>query len=297
MKSTPSWAHRMYLRLFRGKAYWHQRFYPPDIQVVQSSGRVWFERQGTVLLEAYPVEYLQGKFKGRCNILLAGPSARTIEDTSLLSRHALMCVSGSPQILGEPLPRMTFYHVNDATYLRDRLDNFLEYAAHAEWTIIDYRIAFEMLRLAPDCLPDTKFVVFDNWAYPLYLPLGAIQRVAAPPRNGQVYCSTDLRMGLATGGTVAYTGGQLAWHFGFDSAYYYGLDLTNTGHAYNDPNPRRQALDKAYTDVIEPAFELLARESSKTGFKLYNCNPNSRLPDRVMPYLDTNDSLTLEPNI
>jgi hypothetical protein len=69
------------------------------------------------------------------------------------------------------------------------------------------------------------------------------------------------------------------------------MDLTNSGHAYDDKNPRIQALDKAYEDFILPGFTLLAREAEATGFKFYNCNPESRLPNAIFQHLNTQASL------
>lgn len=291
MSSALNSAHRTYLRIAGGKSRWHQRYYRPSVNVLRSGSKLIFEENGFVL-EAFPLEVFGQKFSGRLNILLAGPSAKAIEDKSLLLKHPLMCVSGSPQLLGENTPNFDIYHVNDATYVKDRLESFLDFSDLAEWTVIDYRIMFELLRLAPERLSkNTKFVVFDNWAYPFHLPLGKIQELAKPPESQGIYCSNDLSLGLAVAGTVAYTGGQIAWLSGFDSAYYYGMDLTNSGHAYDEKTPRIQALDKAYTNFIEPGFELLGREAKATGFQFFNCNPNSRLPNSVIQHIDTRQSL------
>jgi hypothetical protein len=291
MSSALNFTHRTCLRIAGGKPRWHQRFYRPSVNVVRSATKLVFEEDGFVF-EAYPLEVLHQQFSGRLNILLAGPSAKALEDKSLLLKHPLMCVSGSPQLLGEETPPIAIYHVNDATFIRDRLELFLKFSNAAEWTVIDYRVMFELLKVAPERLSrKTKFVVFDNWAYPLHLPLGEIQKLMQPPENLGIYCSNDLSLGLATAGTVAYTGGQVAWLSGFESAYYYGMDLTNSGHAYDDKNPRIQALDKAYEDFILPGFTLLAREAEATGFKFYNCNPESRLPNAIFQHLNTQASL------
>jgi len=196
-------AHRIYLRVAGGKLRWHQRFFRPSVSLVKTSNEIWFE-EGDVLVKAYAAEKLAGYFSGRCNILLAGPSAKAIEDVRLLGEHSLMCVSGSPKILGDHLDLIDIYHVNDVTYMVDRLDDFIKFASHAQWTVIDYRGMYELIRLVGKNLPDTQFVIFDNWAYPHGVPLGDIQRLANPPRHKKVYCSRDLSMGLANAGTVAW---------------------------------------------------------------------------------------------
>jgi len=290
MSQFINFAHRTYLRTAGGRDRWHLRHYRPSVTVVKSKSRIWFEENG-VQVEAYPVEYLAQKWNGRCNLVLSGPSVRELSDIGQLAEDSLMCVNGSPQLFGNDIPPMLIYHANDSTYIENRIELFLKYAALAEWTLIDYRGMFKLLELAGDRLPSTRWVVFDNWGYPFRVPLGEIQRLTKPSQNGKVFCSDDLSLGLGNAGTVAYTGAQFAWLTGFDSLYFYGLDLTDSGRAYQEGDPLSQMLDKAYEHTILPGFELLARESSKTGFKMFNCNPSSRLPASVIQVISAEDSL------
>jgi hypothetical protein len=186
---------------------------------------------------------------------------------------------------------MRIYHVNDSSYLRGSLDKFLRFAAHAEFTIMDFRAMYELLRLASDRMPDTRIVVYDSWNLPLRLPVGKIQQLASPPNHRGVYWSNDPQLGLAPGGTVAYTAAQIAWHAGYSSLYMYGLDLTNSGRFYHEEKPQPQMLEKAYSDVILPAFELMVRETAGR-FEVFNCNPDSRLPAEIIPKLTAEASLS-----
>jgi hypothetical protein len=211
----------------------------------------------------------------------------------MLAESDLICVNGSPSLFGSSIPDMRIYHVNDATFIRSDIDRFLGFSEKAEFTVIDYRAIYELLRLAPAQLNNgTNWVVYDSWGYPLSNALGDIPRLAKVPERRGVYLSNNLQLGLAVGGTVAYTAAQVAWHGGYESLYMYGLDLTNSGRAYSEKNPQPQMLDKAYERVIVPAFELLAREAIGSAFRVYNCNPNSRLPSSIIPQLDLNESLT-----
>jgi hypothetical protein len=275
----------------KGRDGWHQRYYRPSVNVIQGTDRIWFEESG-LEVEAYPLSVLKGAFQGRCNLLLSGPSVRGIEAKSRLAENDWIGVNGSPALFGDAVPRMKIYHVNDATFIRSSLSRFLAYANQAEYTVIDYRAMYGLLQDAAAQMPKTKLVIYDSWAYPHLLPLGKIQALARPPEYKGVYLSTDIRLGLAVGGTVAYTAAQIAWHGGYDSLYIYGLDLTSAGRFYKESSPQPQMLDKAFDRVIMPAFELLVRETAPSCFRIFNCNPNSRLPSSIIPQLDLNESLT-----
>jgi hypothetical protein len=290
MSTLSTRAYRLYLRLFRGRAEWHRRYYRPTVHLVEAGDKLWFEEKGRVV-EARPLASLRGQCSGRCNLVLSGPSVREISDPLRICDNDWVGVNGSPALFGHDIRNMTYYHFNDATYLRSSLESFLEFANQAQFTVIDFRVMYELLRLAPGNMPRTELVVYDSWAYPLQLPLGKIESITLPPSRGGIYISTDPRLGLPTGGTVAYTAGQFLWHAGYGSLYIYGLDLTDTGRFYSEKNEQPQMLDKSFQRVIMPAFELLALETSKTDFRIFNCNPASSLPASVFPYMEAEASL------
>lgn len=290
MSTLSNILHRSYLRFALGSGHWHRRCYRPEVNVVESENRIWFE-EGNAVLEAYPARLLKGAFSGRCNLLLSGPSVKQIRNSDQLSCPQWIGVNGSPALFGENIPQMALYHVNDRQFIRSNLKRFLKYSASADYTLIDYRGAYELLRLAPNRLEkQIKLVIFDCWAWPHRLPIGMIEKLARPPQRGDVFLSTDLTLGLAQGGTVAYTAAQAAWLGGYQSLYIYGLDLTNSGRFYKEDCPQPQMLDKAYERAIQPAFELLVKESMKDGFNLVNCNPQSRLPASIIPKIDPDES-------
>lgn len=115
--------------------------------------------------------------------------------------------------------------------------------------------------------------------------------MASPPQHKGVYLSNDLCLGLAVGGTVAYTAAQIAWMGGYSSLYIYGLDLSQ-GRAYSEKNPQPQMLDKAFEKAIVPGFELLVREAVGPDFQVFNCNPDSRLPASILPQVAAKETLT-----
>lgn len=291
MSNLSNRAYRAYLRIFCGRENWHKRYYRPSVHVVDSGEQLWFEEAGRVV-EALPLRALKSRFEGRCNVLLSGPSVRSITQLERVAENDWIGVNGSPAALGDKPPRMRIYHVNDTTYLRNSLEAFLRFAALAEYTVIDFRAMYELLRLVGDALPQTTWVVYDCWAYPLTLPLGKIQAVVRPPEYKGIHWSPDLGWGLATGGTVAYTAAQIAWHAGYGSLYFYGLDLTDSGRSYREDASQPQMLDKSFERVIQPAFELMVRETKDSGFEVFNCNPHSRLSSDVIPQLNPEDSFS-----
>ena len=285
----PELTHRLHLRLSMGRECWHQRYYRPSVNVVEGEDRIWLEEDGATL-EAMPASVLKGRFSGRCNVLLSGPSVKLICDPRRICDMDWIGVNGSPALFEGEIPRMRIYHVNDASYIRSSPEAFFNYASCSDFTVIDYRGAYLLLELGSDKLKDTQLIIFDGWAWPFRLPVGKIEELSNPPRHGQVSLSPDLRLGLAQGGTVAYTAAQLAWLGGYGSLYFYGLDLTNDGRFYTETTAQPQMLSRVFDRMIVPAFELIARESARTGFRMKNCNPDSRLPHSVIPRMNAEDS-------
>lgn len=287
--------HRLALRILGDSSVWHQRYYRPSVYMAEGEDEIWIEENGRSF-QCIPLSVLKGKFVGRCNLLLSGPSVKKIAQPECIADNDWIGVNGSPALLADKdnlLESMRIYHVNDSTYLNGSLDDFLCYASAAEYTIIDYRGLYELLRLAPENMPTTKLVVYDSWSYPLHLPKGKIQQLVKPPTHRDyphVCISSDFRLGLSVAGTVAFTASQIAWHGGYSEFYIYGLDLTNNGRFYSEKNAQSQMLDKAYSETILPGFELLAQETSKENFRMYNCNPSSRLPNDVISHIDPGKS-------
>ncbi len=290
MDDFREFAHRFYLKCFRGRANWHQRHYRESVHVLSTPERIVFEENGLVV-ETLPLSALRGQMSGRWNLLLSGPSVREIENIERIAKHSWIGVNGSPTIFGEQIPEMSLYHVNDTAFIRNSLERFLSYASRAEYTVIDYRSMYTLLEMTPENLPETKLVIYDAWSYPHRLPRGKIEQLVDAPENNGIFLSTNLDYGLSVGGTVAYTAGQICWLSGCEELYYYGLDLTNSGRSYKESSALPQMLDKAYEIAILPGFRLLAAEASKTGMRLYNANPKSRLPGSVIPHVDPKQSL------
>lgn len=277
--------YRLYLKACYGKRGWHRRFYRPSVRVVRGASGIYFE-EADLSIRAEPIEAHNGLCAGRANVLLSGPSAKTVADPRRLLEHALVCVNGSPAIFGKELPGFFLYHVNDTGYIRNHLEDFLNYAGKAEFTVIDFRAVYLLLSRGVGSIPGTRLVVFDNWAWPHANQVGEIPEIAAQPRLGEARLSTDPSIGLANAGTVAYTAAQILWHWGFEDIFFYGLDMNSKGRAYKEAKAAPQRLDKVYSRIIEPAFQLLTQTVDPEKTRFYNCSPESRLPEHIMPKVE-----------
>jgi hypothetical protein len=282
--------YRLFLRFGLGRSSWHRRFYRPSVKVVKSDAKCWFQ-EGSLTIEAATLSSLKHTFSGRANVLLSGPSVKGIEKVEALNAEKLVCVNGSPAIFKESIPRFFLYHVNDTGYIRNNPKDFVRYAARAEWTLVDYRAVYLLLKLGLLPLQDTKLVVFENWGWPYSNGLSEIQKIANQPSLGEASLSLDPSLGLANAGTVAFTAAQALWHWGFEKVYFYGLDLNQSGRSYEEAKSQPQRLDKVYFRIIEPAFQLLVNMSGKDGIEFYNCSDDSRLPETIMAKVDLNQSL------
>ena len=84
----------MHLKLFGGRAVWHQRYYRPEVRVVQGSRHTWFEENGRKF-KVLNLQALGGLFEGRANLLLSGPSVKAIEQPERLAAADLIGVNGT----------------------------------------------------------------------------------------------------------------------------------------------------------------------------------------------------------
>ena len=105
--------------------------------------------------------------------------------------------------------------------------------------------------------------------------------------------SKDLTLGIFQSGTVIYNAVQFAYGIGFKELYIFGMDLSAAGRFYPEDVPETSALCESYESKIKPAFELVRQYVAEERLTIFNCSPQSRLPDTIMRKMDPDTALAL----
>jgi len=90
---------------------------------------------------------------------------------------------------------------------------------------------------------------------------------------------------------VAYKAVQLLFGIGYEEVGMFGLDLTDGPRFYAEQAPSPNELATSLSQSIEPAFELVASYLRRTGRRLVNASPASRLSTADIPKADANEAL------
>jgi hypothetical protein len=270
---------RIYLRLCQGADQWHNRRFPPSLEVRIGERTVEFSRRGWQMT-CRRAETLQDGFGGPCNLLLSGPSVRAIASLELLRSSFLIGVNGSPAVLDRRGAGVDMYVVDDLAFLRNRTADFLRFAGRAAFTLVNYGIVAELMERGLT-LPNA--VIVDSINAPFRRPRPAPRR--------EVVFSRTFAAGLKPYGTVAYIGLQAAYCLGFRHVKIFGLDLTAHGRSYAEKRPEPSNLLVDYEDLILRPFRHVGAMVAGREWTVLNCSPQSRLPGTVLPKIEPNLAL------
>ena len=111
--------------------------------------------------------------------------------------------------------------------------------------------------------------------------------------SGDLAFSLDPSGGTCPAGTVVFDALQVMFGIGYREIFMFGVDLSEGPRFYAETDPAPSELSQAYERRIEPAFELVAEYLRRSGRRLINGSPHSRLPASIIPKADGNDLLDL----
>lgn len=265
-----------YLRLFHGPAQWHNRRFPPSFEARFGEEWIDFTRRDW-RMSCRRAESLQGRFSGAGNILLSGPSVRTIRNPALLRQAFLIGVNGSPQLLEEHDLGLDLYIVDDLHFVRNRTADYLRFARRASLTLVNYGIVAELCRLGVT-IPNAVIVETINTPF----------RRARPSENATPVFSRRFADGLKPCGTVAYVALQAAYCLGFRGVSLFGLDLNTAARFYAERRPEPSNLLREYEAMILRPLTLVGAMVRAGEWSVVNCSPDSRLPASVLPRAEPN---------
>lgn len=275
---TRELAYRIWLRIFGGREYWHYRKFPHGTHIDCDHRRVWISRGGNCLRAEW-YSALRNTQRGRCNIVLSGPSVAGIHQPKLLGRHYSIWANGSPVLALAEKIRPSLYIVADTGFLRRRLSDYMQYAGAAQSCLISFAGAAELVRRVS---PVGRFHVFDDPASPWHRVRYEVTQ------SGEACFSADantnsIRVGLS----VAISCLRAAMDLGFSEIDIYGLDLNASGRFYRERSAEPSWLDLHYENIRQELMEasVYARQC---GIRITNCSQCSRLDEAVFPRRDPN---------
>ena len=289
----------------------HMRFIHPDFQLrALDDGGFTILWKKKPVGKTLPLTQLTPPRGPDCFIIGSGPSVVDL-DLSRLGRYPCFGVNGSIlKSIGNGVS-YTYLFVTDRKFVLDRFELVRRILDSASDCLFSFSSLGVICEQAPELLADTRLFVLDevNARYGIpRLELDEFNKQAAAnrdfilhpqikPAQGRVGFSLDIRQGVFTGQTVIYSAVQTACWLGYRRIFILGMDLGGTGHDIRFYESGIQAapsrLDKDYEPFIRPAFEVAAKFLDKSGVKIYNLSPHSRLPESIIPKLSLSEALRM----
>lgn len=287
---------RLYIRLFKGRGYWHNRIYlrgyrytehPDGSGIVKFRGRMVNVRNLESMRIPDPV----------ANVLLSGPSVGEIRDPRLLFNRFLVAVNGSHELFDESAREIDAYVVCDPDFVKRKFEVFKRGVMKSRRVVLDHHIIHAAMTLDQHIFDNIELYLITDLVRPFMRNKGFERHIrdnGVIERYG-VRFSTNPSTGFYSNLSVAITVIQILYWLKFRKIHLFGLDLTSAGRFYKEDSPEQTTLGDDYHQAIEPTFRLIRDEVLSEKFVLINCNPGSRLPDSIIPQCDANECLAGDP--
>ncbi len=280
-------------RVLRGRRSWHNRVFTSrqSIEPLPDGGfQVRWPRHGE--LRTHALEALPRVGTAAC-ILASGPSVSGLEEPERMFQTPTACVNGSADLAAELGVRVPYYFVTDYTFILQKPGLFAKCVACSDAVILNPMSLFAAMATTPGVLDHANVYLKDDLRRPFKRPR---------PTRGVLESDPDVLMhptrdigfslkpaaGAFPGGTVVYDAVQVLFGQGYTDLFMFGVDLTSGGRFYQERSPSPTHLEDSFDRVILPAFELVQEYGRRTGLRLTNCSPGSRLPASVIPKEDGN---------
>ena len=267
----------------KGKGWRHNRRFPPSFRIREENDHLEFSTSNGNSTSGLLARTMENTQSGDCNILLSGPSVKSIQNPDLLGKRYTIAVNGSPELLLKYGIACNAYVVTDRSFLRKRTADFLRFARHSENCFLSYDGIMALLNTGVR-MDGVRICVFERSKS----PFRKYRRIREQP-----YFARSFSKGLGTYGTIAYTALQVAFCLGFRKVYLFGLDLSLEGRFYPEEEMLLQRLHHNWqTGIIEP-FTLVGGMVTKGEWSVINCSTQSMLPESILPKMDPNQALSL----
>lgn len=275
-----------FLGRLKGKNWRHNRIFPASFCVADINNNqvefIYKNQQFT-----FPkVNQLSNQFNAsNANLVLSGPSIKSITQPSLLNRSFCFAVNGSPTFFNEHQIPYDAYVADDPRYLEQYGLQAIKYAQQASYVFLSYRSIFLLMHQGLN-LAGLNIYVFDYQ----FMPFRQHRPTPVKP-----FFAPNLSVGLGKSDTIAHIALQLAHGMGFAQVALFGLDLTMGGRFYDEANPAPQYLHDNWDKGIVAPFILVRDVIQNEHWPVFNCSPHSLLDASILPKCDPNQYLLNNP--
>lgn len=274
-----AFAYFLFLRFFGGRSNWHNRSFTPDLQATFDHEYVYLWN-GSHRMKARWYSTLNNTMSGRCNIVLSGPSIKTIstEKKKKLGDVFSIWVNNSPILAEEIGLKPSLYLVSDHRMIARHIDNFMRFSRLSDSYVISYHVAEALLRRAS---PTGNSYIYENLRRPF-------RRARLNKGDEESFPAT--RNGIWESDSVVIPAVRLAMFMGFKEIYIFGLDLNGALHFFPEKKLNPPFEGKNFRRIVAD-FRDVAREAERQGVKIINCSPNSRLGSDILEKRDPDSIL------
>lgn len=288
-------ARAAWFRVAGGPRRWHNRSFASG-QSIAADDRgftIHWRGRGTVRARNLRSLSLPGGF---ASVLASGPSVRSLRRPERLFDHPVCCVNGSAALAAELGRPVDCYVVSDHRFIIEKPDLFREAARISRAVVLNPMSVFAALLAAPDAVTEANLFLREDLRRPFKRPRPTAAAVASDPgliatAAGDLAFAIDPSRGTFPAGTVVFDALQILYGIGCREVFLFGVDLSAGPRFYAESRPAPNELGDAFDRGIEPAFALVAEYLRRTGRRLVNGSPGSRLSAAVVPQADGNDLL------
>jgi Kdo-III transferase WaaZ len=287
----------IYIRLCKPRAYWHNRKFHPSLDIIHSAPEIYSIFWKHKLMARATAASAVREQDGICNIIGSGPSISSIKEPRLLFDHKTIFVNGSFVIARALGAHPDYYMVTDKGFIRRNLEMFKSAALRSQAVVLNATALNAVCEVDPALLKKLPVIYVEDLKHPFKKrSLKKAQDRMQKEFDGSllnhghynVAFSKDLSLGVFPSGTVVYAATQFAYGIGFQELRIFGMDLSADGRFYQEDVPEPSVLYESYQSGIKPAFELVGQYAIEKGLTIYNCSPQSRLPDTIIKKIDPN---------
>jgi len=290
----------IYIRLCKPRTYWHNRKFHLSLDIIYEAPEIYSIFWKRKLMAQAKAASAVKKQDGVCNIIGSGPSISAIKNPLLLFNHKTIFVNGSFAIARDLGVNPDYYMVSDKGFIHRNFDLFKSAALRSQAVVLNATAINVLCELDPALLKELHIIYVEDLKHPFKkLRLKKAQdrmqkefeRSLINHSRYNVAFSKDLSLGVFPSGTVVYEAAQFAYGIGFKELRIFGMDLSTAGRFYPEDVPEPSVLHESYQSGIKPAFELVKQYVTEKDLTIYNCSPQSRLPNTIIKKIDPNTIL------
>ncbi len=284
-------------RFVGGQRQWHNRGFASRQSIEEDDLGFTIRWEGRGELRAKSLRQLRRR-GDVASVLASGPSVRSLRRLERLFDRPVCCVNGSVEMAAAVGRRADYYFVSDYRFILEKPELFRAGTRVADAVVLGPMAVFAAMIAAPDAVEGVELFLREDLRRPFKRPRPTNRELARDPNvianaSGDLVFSLDPIRGTCAAGTVVFDAVQVLYGIGYREIFMFGVDLSDGPRFYSETDPAVNELSHAYERGIEPAFELVAEYLRRSGRRLVNGSPDSRLPDSIIPKADGNDLLDL----